>query len=204
MSRPFPLILPAALAAFACQTVGGPDDVALRYARALAENRLDDAYALTSKAQQERVSREAFSTRYSGERDRQARAEEILAGVGTMRARAGTLEATREPEGWRVAELPPAEAPRQVLERFVAAVDARDFDAAYGLLAPAWRARYTPARLKADFTAEPTAPDRVERLRAALDRPLTVTADGAELPLGDGRAVRLLREAQSYTVVSLE
>ncbi len=196
--------MPLLLALCACRTPGGPDEIAERYARALKENRLADAYALTSRAQREHLSEQAFAARYADEQVRAARAAELLAQLPSMRARSGTLEAVKDPEGWRVAELEPSEGPREVLVRFLAAVDARDFERAYSFLAQRWRARYTPARLKEDFAAEPAAAERLERIRAALAAPLAVTAEGAELPLGEGRAVRLTREADSYKVAALE
>ena len=47
--------------------------------------------------------------------------------------------------------------------------------------------------------------ERLQRARAALkDGQWIVAADGAQLLLGDNKAVRLQREGQSYKVVALE
>lgn len=60
--------------------------------------------------------------------------------------------------------------PRAVAQRFVDASERRDFETAYQSLSSKLRERYTPARLMADFKAEPLAKERIERIRAALSR----------------------------------
>ncbi len=110
-----------------------------------------------------------------------------------------------------VASCPAAssEAPdaRAALERFLNATEARRFEEAYSLLAGNWRARYTPARLADDFSAaRGTAQDLLARARAAAARPLRLLEGGAraELAVGDGKAVRLVRELDGWKVESLE
>ena len=146
----------------------------------------------------------AFRARYASEQARRERAEAIEGSLGKLRASSGELELLHQDGAWRVAEPPPEAAPRQALERFVASVDRGDFQAAYLLLAQPWRNRYTPARLEKDFQLEPQAKDRVARVRAALGGPLEVSRDGAQLPLGGGRAVRLVREDGDYKIAALE
>ena len=59
-------------------------------------------------------------------------------------------------------------------------------------------------RLKADFQTEPAAAGRVARIRAALGGKWELTAAGPELPLGDGKRLKLQREGEALKVVGLE
>ncbi|MGQ0504011.1 MAG: hypothetical protein ACT4TC_01700 [Myxococcaceae bacterium] len=101
-------------------------------------------------------------------------------------------------------QTPASEPPEAIVTRFLAAVDAKDFPGAYRLLSARWRGRYTPEQLRADFDAEPSAGQRLDRIRAALSSPFQVTPEGAQLVLGEGKVLRLIREAESYRVASLE
>lgn len=188
-----------------CVTAAGPERVASRYAEALRDGRVLEAYAMLDE--RTRPDAAAYQQRYATEAARKARAEAILGSLGQLRASApaGEVDLVQAGDGgWRVTEAPPDAAPREALERFLTAVEAGDFQAAYLLLAPAWRQRYTPARLEKDFQLEPLAKERLARVRAALGNPVAVSADGAQLPLGDGRAVRLVKEGGGYTIAALE
>jgi hypothetical protein len=99
---------------------------------------------------------------------------------------------------------PQGEQASEVLRQFLAAAEAADFQTAYSLLSGSWRAVYTPQRLREDFAQEPLAVERLQRARAALIQGPTVRGEQAEFPVGPGRAVRLVREANSYRVASLE
>jgi len=90
------------------------------------------------------------------------------------------------------------------LSRFLDAAEAGDFDAAYQMMAGSWRARYTPERLKEDFDREPLAKERLARARAALKTAPAMRDGLAEFPIGDGKAVRLVREDGGFRVMSLE
>ena len=93
---------------------------------------------------------------------------------------------------------------QDVLGEFIAAAEARDFERTYHLLSGALRARYTPQRLEADFEAEPLAKERLERARQALRQPPTLRGDVAEFPVGQDKAVRLVRENGAFRVAALE
>ena len=97
-----------------------------------------------------------------------------------------------------------ADAAREALGRFLEAVKASDWDTAWSLLSAPLRARYTPERLRDDFKREPLAAERVSRARLALMGPVRVTASGAEFPIGEERAVRLVREAGEYRIAAIE
>ncbi|MFZ5471793.1 MAG: hypothetical protein ACOZIN_20380 [Myxococcota bacterium] len=200
----WPWVLLWCVLAIACRTLSGPEQVTEAYARALAEGRLDDAYALTSAAHRAEVSQETFRAHYADPQARVRRAEAILSSLPTLRAHAQGLDAVREGEVWRVEDLFSTEGPREVLARFLDAVEAGDFPAAYAMLSGAWRARYTPERLAEDFAAEPLARERVARARAALFAEWVWKGDVAEASVGDGKAVKLLREAGAFKVAALE
>ena len=200
--RRLPLSLLVALAATGCAHTPGPQEVASAYAQALEDNRLADAYALTTAPREDL---KPFQERYAEASVRQARVAEVRAAVPELQARASALTLTQTKEGWRVLEEKLADAPRVVLVRFLDAVKADDWNTTWSLLSEPLRARYTPERLRADFRQEPLATERVRRVRLALEKgQVRVTATGAELPLGEDRAVLLVREAGEYRIAALE
>jgi hypothetical protein len=108
--------------------------------------------------------------------------------------------------GCRSAPAPvaPSRTAADILTEFVEAAEAGDFARAYALLSGPWRARYTPQRLQRDFEQEPLAHERLERARIALTAPPVVRGDSAEFPLGNGKAVRLVKENGEFRLASLE
>jgi hypothetical protein len=201
-SRHLPLLsLAAALVAMGCAHAPGPKEVASAYARALEENRLADARALTNAPPEEQP---AFTEHYADASVRKARAEEVRAALPELQARAPALTLLQTPEGWRVVEEKPADVPRAVLNRFLDAVEAGDWATAWSLLSDPLRTRYTPERLREDFKREPLSAERVRRARLALEGEVKVTGVGAEFPIGKERAVRLVREAGEYRVAAIE
>ncbi len=111
-----------------------------------------------------------------------------------------------------VAVSPPAPAPRTdadearaALLAFVAAAEERRFEACYEMLAAPLRARYTAARLAADWRlAETVAGERLARARASAAAAPQIRGDQASFPVGTGRAVLLVREAAGWRVASLD
>jgi hypothetical protein len=92
----------------------------------------------------------------------------------------------------------------EVAHAFVSATRDRRFDVVLGLLSERWRARSTAARLAADFDVEPLAEERLRRVEAALAGRPRIEGDTAQLPLGPGRALVLVREATGWRVDRLE
>lgn len=195
------LSLAVSLVATGCAHTPGPSEVALSYARALEENRLADAYALTNAPPE---ARPAFLEHYADASVRQARVKEVRAALPELQARAPALTLLQAKEGWRVVEEKPEDAPRAVLKGFLDAVGASNWARAWSLLSEPLRARYTPERLREDFKREPLSAERVRRARLALEGDVRVTASGAEFPIGKGRAVRLVREAGEYRIAAIE
>jgi hypothetical protein len=202
----FLLVATLAGAISSCAHLGpapsGPEAAARAYADALEQNRLDAAFALSTGLDEAR-----FRGCYADPAVRSRRAAAVRAAAD---GEGSDLKLVLDNGAWHVQELEPArpqvqEQAAEALSRFLDAADARDFDRALGLLGASLRGRYTPKRLEEDFAKEPLATDRLARARAALGRGgWIVAADGAQLPLSDGRAVRLAREGDSWRVVALE
>lgn len=178
-------------------------DVAKAYADALEAGRLDDAFALTAHAGQGAGAKEAFKQRYADPAVRVARAREIRAALGALRVDAPGLAMVQH-DGWRIVESADANAAARVLRAFLDAAEKGDFAAAYALLAAPLRARYTAQTLARDFAQEPLARERLARARLALERTPVLKADSVEFPIGDGKAVRLVREGRDHRVAALE
>jgi hypothetical protein len=97
-----------------------------------------------------------------------------------------------------------ARAARELLRRFLGAVEASRFDEVHGLLAQPLRARYSVERLARDFAADPSVTGRLARVRAALERDVNVNGDAADVALAGGRHLRAVREDGQWRVVALE
>ncbi|RKH03515.1 hypothetical protein D7X74_36195 [Corallococcus sp. CA047B] len=186
----------------ACATASRePASVAEAYAKALEENRLPDAYRLTTGGPEGEV---AFLDEFSHEAARRERAAAVRTGTGVLEARAPSVTLARQGEDWRVVESRPADVPRAALKKFLDEVESRDWKGAWGLLASPLRARYTPERLREDFEREPLAKERLRRARLSLNTHVRVAAGEALFPLGEDRAVRLVLEDGEYRVAAIE
>jgi hypothetical protein len=112
--------------------------------------------------------------------------------------------------GARSFEPPPGTddaAAREVLGRFVRALEAGRFDEAHALLSARWRAASSPSRLAVDFRgAGPSAREAAARVasRLATGEPLERSAEGVRLPVGGGRAALLVAQGGAWRVDSLE
>ncbi len=205
------LLLVAATAALlalpGCRTAtaASPDASARAYAQALREGRLDDAWGHVSTTQREEgLDEQSFRARYEDDGVRRARADEVEAALAEGTLRADGLTLVREDDSWLVREESALHPASRALERFLQAAEASDFEAAWAQLSSALRARYTPSQLAADFQAEPQAKARLERARASLAQGPRVEGDEAFFDLGEGRAVRLVREGDGWRVAALE
>jgi hypothetical protein len=100
------------------------------------------------------------------------------------------------------------EAAREALLRAARAMRAGRWIDAWTLLSARWRAAATPGRLAADYQgAGPVAQESVDRVVALLESgaPLGQVGPGRfELPVGPGRAARLVSEGGTWRVDSLE
>lgn len=183
------------------QPASGPAALVLAYAEALEQGELDAAYALLDPQAGE--SEAAFRARYADPTVRAARARQLRASTGELRL-AGTPVSVVDREGWRVIDGG-GELAKETLRAFLSSVDGGDFAGAYALLSGGWRAQYTPAAFAQDFQAEPLARERLARARAALDGAAPqFEGDTVLFPIGDGKAVRLVREDGTFRVAALE
>ena len=209
--------LAALVLAAACVPQKGPAATLDAYARALDAGKLDRAYALTAPAYRKQVSRAAFGKAYgtAAARHQGAMAARSAAGDLVVAPASDPAHPVLVPRGPGWAVLPPkgpapapgaAAAARAAAAAFVHAVDRKDFQAAYAALTGPLRARYTPARLKADYRAAASAAQgAVDRVRAALAGGATVVVEGgrAYLPLGGGQRLRLVLEEGTWHVAAL-
>jgi len=112
-----------------------------------------------------------------------------------------------------------AEAARETLARFAGALEAGRWPEAWSLLSPRWRAATTPERLAADWRgAGPVAREAAARVAALLASGAALDgtpgqgggAGGGEvlgplrLPVGPGRAARLVADGGRWSVDALE
>jgi hypothetical protein len=209
--RPSPILRGAAVVGLlvwgapACRTLAGPEASARSYAQALRDGRTTDAYALTSAEFRGRVSAEAFAERYGDPARRAERAAEVDRALAQLHAEGPGIALVREGEIWRVDEpAPAAEGPSQTLQNFLDAAERGDFAAAYALLSESWRGRYSPERLQQDFEREPLSRERLARARRALAQSPVISGSSVDYPLGEGKAVRLVREGGAFRVAALE
>lgn len=180
--------------------INGPEGVARSYARALEEGRLDDAWALSAS-----LDRDQFEARYGDPAARRQRAAEVAKAAAGQPSQAVALEARQG--GWKVVEAA-AQADEQqaraLVTHFLAALSAGDFETVFADLSASLRARYTPSRLKSDLELAPAAAGRLDRIRAALAGRWEVTLAGPQLPVGEGKALKLVREGGALKVAALE
>ncbi|WP_224249789.1 hypothetical protein [Hyalangium gracile] len=184
-----------------CATPKGPSVVAEAYAKALEENNLSKAYALTTGLPE---GEPGFRERYADVTARRERAASVRASAADLEARGPNLIVERRQDSWRVVETRPADEAKAVLTRFLNAVEARDWEKAWSLLSGPLRSRYTPERFREDFQREPLAKERMRRARLALRGNVKVTNSDASFPLGADRAVRLVLEEGEYRVAAIE
>ncbi len=159
------------------------------YLRALAEGRCAEAYEQLSPAFRAKTNREAFCASVSGVTYHpvalvQHGGQWWVEPAGPVRTDAQTRAAT------------------EVLRKFARAAMSGDFATVHAMLAAPLRARYTPERLRADFSrARAIAEARVLALAAA---DAVVDGDVARAGAGAGRMARLVREESGWKVASLE
>lgn len=104
-----------------------------------------------------------------------------------------------------------AEAARVTLARFARALQSSRWPEAWALLSPRWRAATTPERLAADWRgAGPVAGEAAARVMALLAAGAALDGTPGEgggplrLPVGVGRAARLVADGGRWRVDALE
>ncbi|WP_224363208.1 hypothetical protein [Hyalangium versicolor] len=184
-----------------CATPKGPSSIAESYAKALEENNLSRAYALTTGLPE---GESGFRERYGDASVRRERAASVRTSADELEAHGPNLIMERRQDTWRIVETRPSDDAKAALTRFLNAVEARDWEKAWSLLSGPLRARYTPDRFREDFQREPLAKERMRRARLALRGNVKMTGSEATFPLGADRAVRLVLEEGEYRVAAIE
>lgn len=93
---------------------------------------------------------------------------------------------------------------RAVVQRFVEATEARHFEEVLPLLAKPLRERYTVKNLERDFGTDPLAVARLAQIKAKVSGRFVEAKDSAALEWAQGRALRLVQEADGWRISSLE
>lgn len=93
---------------------------------------------------------------------------------------------------------------REAVHRFVAAVEKKEFDAAFAMLDGAVRRRYSAERLQHDFAIEPRGALLVGRAKAAAEGPITLDGDHARLEVAEQSYAVLHFESGAWHLVTLD
>jgi hypothetical protein len=165
------------------------------YAEALEKGDLETAWNLTSPAYQAKVSRDRFEAAMADPAVRATKAKRLHAVLAQAEVIAPELSGRASQR---------IEAARAALESFLSAADVRRFSEAWRWLSSDLRARYTPSSLARDFSLAPDAGDRLRRAHAAAEGAGVETGDTVSFPIAEGRAVKLVEEADGFRVAALE
>jgi hypothetical protein len=93
---------------------------------------------------------------------------------------------------------------RAVVQHFVEATEARRFEEVLPLLAKPLRERYSVKNLERDFGSDPLAAARLAQIKAKAGGEFVEAKDSAALEWAQGRALRLVQEADGWRISSLE
>ena len=189
-----------------------PEQLRAAYARALATNDPDAAYALLAPEVQAKISREDFRTRWKGQpRERRAAAAAVqrlpeqqslaLREATTAHGNGATLRWVDIDGRYRVVSglpgVPNRETPSQAIRAFLDAVRAADWSGIRALLSDE-----LAARLQEDWLARAAAIER------ALDQPgnLYLSRDSrrAELRYDRGRSLLLEQSPTGWNIIAIE
>jgi hypothetical protein len=203
----------------------GPGATLEAYADALELGDVDRAWALTAPAYRDETERAHFEAAHATPESREAAAARARAAAAEHRLvaepRHGRGPAAHRTEaGWRVvpdaavsAEGPEAPGPdaaggpsdpEALLRAFVDHARAGEMAAVLPLLAAPLRTRYDAERLAEDHAAAEGLEGLLDAMEAALAAGgLVVDGEGARLPIGGGRSVRLVREGEGWRIAAL-
>jgi hypothetical protein len=194
-----------------------PEKTVDAYLDAVARGRVDDAYALLSTEYKRSHDRAAFARAVSPA-DQKAAQRRTRGGRVVYEAEVTLDDGARvslvfEDGAWRLARDPldvyPQGQPAEALRAFIRAVDNRRWDVVLRFVPSRYRASITVDKIRAQWETpgeRATMAAQLAEIRRHLDDPFELTAGGdeARLPLGDRRAVRLVREDGVWKVEALE
>jgi hypothetical protein len=179
------------LALLAACTTPRPSPPVTRYLQALESGDLAGAWELTSERYRHQTSKEAFAARFA---EPQARAAHVAAVRSALESTAPEL--LERPQA--------ASAPAEAVRALSSAARAGRFEEAWGWLAAAEKARYTPERLASDFRRVPDAEQRLTRALEAIERPGESSGIETRWRLPSGGTVRVVLEDGQPRVAALE
>ncbi len=93
---------------------------------------------------------------------------------------------------------------RDLVQRFVAATESKHFEEVLPLLAKPLRERYSVQNLERDFGSDPLAAARLAQIKAKAGGAFVEAKDAAALEWAQGRALKLVQEADGWRIASLE
>jgi len=207
---------PLVVAAGACHAP--PEKAVDAYLDAVARGRVDDAYALLSTEYKKSHDRAAFARAVSPADQKAAQRRTTRGGRVAYEAEVTLDDGARaslvfEDGAWRLARDPldvyPQGQPPEALRAFIRAVDNRRWDVVLRFVPSRYRASITVDKIRAQWESaaeRATLAAQLAEIRRHLDEPFEIAAGGdeARLPLGDRKAVRLLREDGVWKVEALE
>jgi hypothetical protein len=195
-----------------------PEETVARFATALREARLEDAYAAMSTAYRQRVSFSEFERHVAAHPDEARDVTELLAHPegaaeqsATVRFADGeVLALTREAGVWTIAtnvvDFYDQSTPRAAIRSFVRAMERGRYDVVMAMVPDADREGMTPERMRDAFTGE--GRDEVERmianLRAHVESPIEEVGDRATMPYGGRYEALFVREDGLWKIESPE
>lgn len=209
-------VLGVALGALSgCRTP--PEKTVEAYLDAVARGRVDAAYALLSTDYKRTHDRAAFSRAVSPA-DQKAAQRRARGGRVTYEAEVTLDDGARvslvfEDGAWRLARDPldvyPQGSPVEALRAFIRAVDNRRWDVVLRFVPSRYRASITIDKIRAQWetsTERAAMAAQLAEIRRHLEEPFEIAAGGdeARLPLGERKAVRLVREDGVWKIEALE
>jgi hypothetical protein len=208
-------LLLAALALGCAHRPEPPGETVAAFGAALARGDVRGAYQLTSAEFQRRVPFDAFAAGLAGPggepaalgRRMVAEAPAVAPRVEVTLGLGERVPLVLEAGRWRV-DGPVYEpwgqgTPRAAARTFVRAIDARRYDVVLRLVPDRYRGGLTADKLRDFWEGAHKDEHRalLERIRAAIDAPLTETGDEARLALTPERELVLWRESGQWKIV---
>jgi hypothetical protein len=202
-----------ALGGCATPRPNGPTDTVAAFETALAQGRLDDAYALMSAGYKEAHDKEAFE-RSLGPAERRAAARwkpgkvELRAEVHL--ADGETLPLVEESGAWRFARDPldfyPQRAPDEALRSFLRAVEHKRWDVVLRFVPEKYRSQVTAEAVRERWEGErkQELAQQLAQVRAHLNEPIEIAGDEARLVVAERKQVKLVREEGLWKIETLE
>lgn len=191
-----------------------PEATVSAFARAIAQRRYAEAYAMMSAGYRERVSFERFEAQLSENPDETVEMGNALMHARGPAAQQATLDydddahllLRRDGDRWYIAsnvvDFYDQSSPRAALRTFVRAMERKRYDVVMRLVPSADKEGVTTDRMREAWSGD--GREEVERmlsnLRNHIDNPIEVVGNHATMPYGDRLRVQFLREDGAWKI----